>query len=305
MSTEKYLERYSEAISDSANDQYLSAAKKFLEYSKGNLTGAAVRSYIAAMQNEQYAPGTIQWHYGVIRRLFRTNKVDWPLERKDSPTVPEGEVFAPAIPDRRVIQMIEACKKSNSLSSDHIMVMALSSVYGIRQIEAASIRPQDVMLDSGGGEILVRTAKRGRQRFHMIPPEIVPWISGIEDTGLLHLQARNGTANNSLFRKLFLQIEEEAGLRHIIETGWHSIRRILVRLLVDAGIPELTVTEFLRWKTGDGGAMIGQYYRAQVVDDDPSMRTGMGGRQSESDAKIFEDHPFIKHWGTKDVEEEI
>lgn len=291
--SERLLQLFAENIAGS-HHIYVPIVRKFLRYCGPNLTRKAVERYIAKMREEEYSDGRIDLEWRTLRRFFKIAGVEWPFRRHEGPKIREREVFAPALDPEIIRQMIKAAT-TGILNAEESAMLALSTIYGLRRVEMASIV-------SGGGDTLsdinlksrvlfIQTAKHGRQRYHLIPEEIVPYLAAYR------FPKKPRPAQE--LTDLFYSIERKLGLDHIPEVGWHAIRRTLVQVLIEAGLPELTVMSFLRWKRTER-SMVALYYA--------TTRVGLGGvrgrtlevQMKESDRRIdeavFEVHPFLPEW---------
>jgi len=83
--------------------------------------------------------------------------------------------------------------------------------------------------------------------------------------------------------------------------GFHSIRRSLLKGLVDNGLNAFALTSFLRWKSSTEFAMPARYYANTVVTLKGSKTVF---EESSQDKEIFEKyHPFLPffHIGAMEV----
>lgn len=272
---------------------YIGHARHFLEFCGGNFSRQAVDRFLQHMKEEGYADGTVDLAFRVLRRLFLVNGLEWPYRRGEGPVIRETEVYAPALDPELVREMIGFAVRGE-LEPDEAGCLALSTVYGLRRVEMASLRSQDLRLDEG--LVFVQTAKHGRQRWHLVPEEIRPYLEGLAPSLPLGTPAR--VAN------VWYRIEERTGLSEIREErrqqgepcdlGFHAIRRTLDRLLLEAGLPIPTVMDFLRWKRSATNMPL-RYYSVQFVGRQSSVR--LGGEDRRVDEQVFAVHPFLPAWG--------
>lgn len=274
--------RYVSALSPSAKKQYPPIAKRILSHIDFNRE--SVKNFIQLMRNEGYSDGSVDFYWRVIRRLFRVANVPWPFERHDNPVIHELNVMAIALPMETIHTMIET-QKAGKLTIHDSFFLAMSTIYGLRDAEMASLTPENFDLENQ--MVFVETKKYGRQRFHSIPDEIFPIILEIAP----HLPP---TTRQRVIRS-FHAIERASGLRHTPDTGWHSVRRSLDHFLLKKGLDIPSAHSFMRWKRVRKEMAIGY---AQV------RFAGSGGgyvSMSESDADqdklIFDKyHPFLPLW---------
>lgn len=276
---EAMLKKYADNIAP-GNKLLVRWAERFLEYNRGDFTRKGVEKYLNHLRSEGYADGTIHFVFGMIRRFFRVNGLEWPYRKGEGPVVNELSVFAPALSPTVVKKMIETAKKGY-LEKDEAAYLALSTTYGLRLIEMATLTRERI--DFNAGLIFIETAKHGRQRWHLVPPEIRPYLEAYDFSH----------HSRTHIEKAFYKIEKKSGFQRMKEVNWHSIRRILNRLLVDAGLPLPTVNDFLRWKRSDQ-TMIARYYSVPIVG--PEIETGIARSDREIDEQVFAVHPFLPIW---------
>ena len=133
--------------------------------------------------------------------------------------------------------------------------------------------------------IHITTAKHGRERTHMIPEEVVPYIEGY-DFDVERSEAAIFT--------LWYRLEYRIGLDHTNQVGWHSVRRTINTLLLD-NLPEATVMSFMRWKQRTSSHMPYRYSAQRFVGRE-GMSTKVVGEARDVDSKVFAVHPFLEYW---------
>ena len=148
-----------------------------------------------------------------------------------------------------------------------------------------NLTPGDI--DLASKTIFINTIKHGRQRYHLIPEEILPY-----------LQEHDFNQEYSLVKmsQMFWRVVNGAGLQALNSNrlGWHSIRRTLFTELIDAGLNPLAARDFLRWKGTVGEfAMPSRYYGNIIVGLDGEKPIAL---EAEGDIEVFESHPFIPLW---------
>jgi len=275
------LDRYGCAVSPVSRRKYVSAVSRFVSFSRGDFGHDALVAYVDHLRRQGYSPGTIKkFDLPAVRRFYRVNGIPWPLQAWEVPPLGEGDVYAPALSPELISRLIDAAK-TKALPGDTAL-LALSTAYGLRRGEMCGLSPSDVDLDRG--LIRIATLKGGRQRRHLVPQAIAPYLDRIP-FGISPSQAS----------RAFYRLEEAAGLRRMPEVGWHSIRRSLVRGLVQAGLPEPVIRDFLRWKRGTSSDMLLSYFSTQVVGED-GIRADISRRDEETDRMVFGVHPFLSMW---------
>lgn len=133
--------------------------------------------------------------------------------------------------------------------------------------------------------IHITTTKHGRERTHLIPDVIIPYIAGYDFD--------EGISEFGLFT-LWYRIEYRIGLQHINQVSWHSVRRTLNTLLLDK-LPEAAIMSFLRWKQ-QTSFHIPYRYSARRFVGRKGMTTKVLGDTQEVDSKVFLVHPFLEYW---------
>lgn len=209
--------------------------------------------------------------YRVLKKLFRANNWDWPSDLIDLPRIDPEKIQQPILSKEETIQIIKTCKALKNFRPTPYM--ALSTVYGLRRGELKLIRREDV--DFKAKRIEVRVLKQKRQvvrRRHLLPDEIIPILKGYSFPRISLEEV------NALFKYAI----QKAGIEDRPRLNFHSIRRALDTYLLDIGVPEPRVENFLRWsQAGWGRSMTRRYYI-------PSFE--------EIDREIFEKHPFLPYW---------
>ncbi len=288
------LEKYSSSLSDGSR-QRAAQAKQFLEWLGDREPNAeAVRDWIKRLRRKHYADGTIAVYWALLRRMFRVNSLEWPFRRTDAPVIREQQVYAPALaPEiiRDMIAIVRGKKKPKGgivPTAQHAVFLALSTVWGLRRIEMVGIQPGFLKNNT----LFVETAKHGRQRYHIIPPEIAP---------LLESWGFKTPVNATILSHLFTDLKIMVGLKKDVsmELGWHSIRRMLTRSLLDAGTPLNQVNMFLRWKRG-GADMALRYGSTQIVGR-KGKTVELPNLDREVDEAILALHPFLPYWRDGDA----
>jgi integrase len=221
----------------------------------------------------------------VICRLFAVNDLPWPYKRGEAPTIKERDEYRPQLSPEIIEAMIRTALEGK-LFTDEQCFLALSTVYGLRRAEMVNLRPEDVNLKSH--TLHVSTIKFGRECYHLIPPEINPYLE-VHDFNI-----RYGIATLSVIFKRIL-IKSTAGQLKSPLLGWRSIRRAVFEGLIKNGVNPLEARKFMRWKSPGDMTTLARHYGTVVV--------GLGIRSSAldeaaGDAKIFEKHPFLGFWRT-------
>jgi len=276
------LNKYSDNLSNSPNrNAYLRHAQAFLD-NTGGLDKAYIDAYIATLR-KRYSPGTVNLAFRVIRRLYAVNGLPWEYRRGEAPVIKQRDEYRPQLSQGIIETMIRAARLGRLLNDEQCF-LALSTTYGLRRGEL-NLRPGDVDLKSNA--IYVATLKFGRERYHLIPPQIRPAIEA-HDFG-----RRYGMATLSVIFNRIL-IKATRGQLKAPHLGWHSIRRAVFQGLIRNGVDLLAARAFMRWKSAAGDmAMPARYYGNVVVGlatEAPVLDEAKG------DEEIFAKHPFLPFW---------
>lgn len=278
------LDSYSKALSINASRQLSLRAARFLRWLDGRpLDKKAVEGWMAKRrERDRCADGTIAWEFQVLRRLYLANKIEWPFRRGDAPVIRESEVYKPALSTPVVGEIVAAARERQKRQPHYACFTALSTIYGLRRQEIAAMTPASLR----NGLIFVETVKHGRQRSHLVPDFVLPWIERwgfrVQFSG-----AMLGEYFNNLKRDIGMS--KQAGM----EINWHSIRRALVIELKKARLPDYQIESFLRWKPM--GGMHARYAASEIVDKE-GRRAGQNLSDEEADRAIFAVHPFLQLW---------
>lgn len=286
MTVQEMLEKYKNTIGGS-HKVYVPIVERFLSGNNEDFSRRTVEKHINDLYKDGYADGTINLVFRTLKRFYTVNGLEWPFKRGEAPVIREKQVFAPALsPD--IVKNIVKAAGGGVLDEQESALVALSTTYGLRRSELASIRPENFNYNSR--LLFVETAKHGRQRYHLIPDEIIDYLKNYN----FH------PVSESTVTKIYYRIEKKLGLPRMQEVGWHGIRRILNRLLIDAGLPEFTVMDFLRWKRSTQ-LMPALYYSVTVIGEEKKVELGKTDR--EVDEKVFKVHPFLPFWRDDHAEE--
>lgn len=283
MKNSEMLENYSKRLGSKGKTRnlYLRHARDFLEYAEGRLDRETVDKYLEKLKRKKYSEGSINFVFRVIRTLFSRNGLEWPFHRGEAPKISEDEIQAPALDPDIVGEMILAVKHDGE--PDEKAFLAVSSIYGTRRIEMISLTQKDINFK--GKTIHITTAKKGRERTHLIPGEIIPYLQTYNFD--------NEISEFGIFT-LWYRLEHRIGLNHTDQVGFHSIRRTLDTLLLDY-LPPYTVMSFLRWKQRTSSDMAYRYSAQRYVGREGTT-TKVIGAAKEVDTKVFEVHPFLGYW---------
>lgn len=290
----KMLLAYSRNLSRDAHTQETSLiyARAFLTHSDATLTRAAVLDFLDAASIENSlnplprkkaaAPGTLQLMFRIIRRLFISNGEDWPFRKGEGPKVTERERRHVALAPELVLSTIEAAK-DGTLDDQQSVFFALASVYGLRKMEIAAVRPEH--LDLKNDTLYVAAAKGGMERYHLLPEEILPQIVVYDFNTVMNVRQMD---------YVWERIEKRLGFPDVDGLGWHAVRRSLTTLLWEK-LPQPKIQRFLRWSAGESSDMSVRYHSIQMVGAGQSS-FHVGDAELDADFEVFEQHPFLPMW---------
>lgn len=296
MNKSALLENYSRGLSSTGKTRtiYLRFAQEFLDYSEGDFSREKITKYLEVLRHKKNrdgslkSDGTVNFAFRVIRTVFNRSEVilkdegqDWPYRRGESPQIREDNIQAPALHPNIISKMIGTIKTSGS--PEEKAFLALSTTYGLRRVEMVELDASDVRLKDQ--TIHIATAKHGRERTHLIPSAIIPYLSEYDFS--------KSRSDNFLFT-LWYRIEFSVRFPHTHKVGWHSIRRSLNTFLLRS-LPEATVMSFLRWKQRTSSHMPYRYSAQRFIGEEGET-TQVVGDALDVDNQIFEAHPFLEFW---------
>ncbi len=283
MNNTELLENYSKRLGSTGRSRklYLRYAGDFLDYANGNFDRETIDKYLARLRRRKYSDGSVNLIFRTVRTLFGRNNLEWPFGRGEAPQIREDMVLAPALDPDILAEMIDKVKKEGD--PDEKAFLAISTIYGTRRIEMVELSTKDVNIKDR--TIHIATKKKGRERTHIIPEAIVPYLEGYN--------FNEGASEFGLFT-LWYRLEHRIGLEHIDQVGFHSVRRTLDTLLLDE-LSEATVMSFLRWKQRTSSLMAYRYSAQRFVGRG-GITTKVKGWARDVDSKVFEKHPFLKFW---------
>lgn len=287
----KMLETYAKRLGSKGKtrDLYLRFAGDFLDFANGSLDRETIQKYLSHLRSKhKYRDGSVNFAFRIIRTLFgrneaelKENGMEWPFSRGESPQIREDKINAPALDPGVVGEMIQVIKERGEPNEKAFL--AISTTYATRKIEMLELTQDDVNIKDK--TIHIATAKHGRERTHLIPPEILPYLKGYDFNTVI--------SDFGLFT-LWYRLEYRIGLTHIDQVGFHSIRRTVNTLLLD-NLPESVVMSFLRWKQRTSSHMPFRYSAQRYVGRE-GMVTRVVGEAKDVDTKVFDVHPFLKYW---------
>jgi integrase len=241
--------------------------------------------FMNQMKESEYKDSTKKYAYGILKRMYKLGELEWPYRSSDAPKVRERTVFAPMLDPAVVIEMIQAVKEQK-VPARYGLYLAISTTYGCRRAELAQLAKTDIDLKTA--QLYIETKKAGRERYHLIPDPIMPILKRGSRT--LH------PVSTKTLDRIWERLEAAIAFPHVSGVGWHSIRRSLDRLLLEAGVPQISVMDFLRWKRSERDMPL-RYAQGSLISRQ-SVQTSnvMSMYNKEADEAIFKLHPFLKAW---------
>lgn len=286
MQNSELLENYEKGLGSKGvtRNLYLGYARDFLDYANDNLDRETISKYLEHLRhNHRYSDGSINFIFRIVRTLFNRNNLEWPFRRGEAPQIRENNVIAPALDPDVIIEMIDTIKTMGE--ADERAFLALSTTYGLRKEEMVQLTTADV--NTNGKTIHIATVKYGRERTHLIPDEIIPYLEQYDFSTKI---------SDSTLYTIWYRIEYKIGMKHIDQVCWHSVRRTVDTLLADH-LPPNTIRMFLRWKKATSSDMVFRYSALKFVGKEGTT-TKVIGEARDVDTKVFEVHPFLKYWGS-------
>jgi integrase len=292
MNKTKLLNTYAKNLSSSGKTRnlYLRFVRDFLDECDSDFDRQAIESHMDSLRKKGYSDGTINLRFRAIRTMANRNKIEWPFQRGDAPQIREDTIQAPALHPNTILHLIEAVKSGGDETerdpterATERAFLALSTTYGLRKIEMSHLEARDVNIIDR--TIHIMTAKHGRERTHLIPEAILPY-----------LEEHDFSQTMSEFKLFCLwhRIEARIAMKHIERVNWHSIRRTLDTLLLRQ-LPETDVMSFMRWKQRTSSHMPFRYSAIKFVGEEGET-TEVIGEALDVDSRVFAVHPFIEHW---------
>jgi len=247
---------------------YSPATQKTYGYILRNFDGDFSREgALRFLDNLHYKPSSYRMAYQALKTLFKVNNLPWPLQDIPAPLVDEDDYQRVIFPPEEVGKLIAFAKIRGTPAEKFIL--ALATIYGLRRAEVANLSIPYLE----DNIIMIKTAKRGFIRKHLVPREIYPYIQ------ILPWQKISPISLHFLFERLRLK----AGITKVERMGLHSIRRSLITGLLDNGLDHLLLFKFMGWRSNlDRSSSIIRIYDRRTP--------------REIDRQVFAVHPFLTLW---------
>ncbi len=302
------LKVYADSLTGSGARPYARLAEEFLDWLGSRQPDSeAAQKYIVHLRKETYADGTLLKVWNVLARFYKVNNLPWKFKRGESPVIREQDVYAPALAAEDISAMVDCVlERTPALkvipTAAHRAFLCLSTVWGMRRVEMSTVTPDYLQVYSRltkgiagtlntpqlmAGTLFVETAKKGRQRYHVIPDFIMP-----------HLTAWGFSQPVSvgLLSQLFTDLKAMIGLTgpSSMDLGWHGIRRSSVQAAFDAGFTDPQINSYYRWKRSSNNMAL-RYATTRIVGRSEE-RKEVGSGDRDIDLAFYARHPFVQFW---------
>lgn len=237
---------------------------------------------------ENCTPGTKRTYRDILKLLWEVQGLIFPLKQRRMHT---PHTIMPSIPPyftaEQIAKIINLTKKYGTPEEKYYI--CLSTVFAPRRIELGEITAQNFTWEGDTGMLVFNPHKHGVTRRHHIPEYLVPYLkdySGIvKPVSSPNLTIRFWRIVNHLglpVPKTPKREKRELREKHLRprQHGWHAFRHGVTTALVEAGLNDTMIRDWMGWRSGNPSApLVSVYYNAQNVD-----------------IKIQAKHPFIKLW---------
>lgn len=281
--SEASVEKYLSTLKPERRGDYGRYARQFLRFAGGDTSKEALERYRAHLE-QHYKPGTVQFVFGVLRRLFIVNGIPWPYAPREAPKAPPGSEFRP-MRDLEAVRELIAYARSPRIARLDQFHFAMATVYGLRRAELAMLVPSAIDLERR--LIFIRRLKGSVSRWQVMPEAILPVVERalpvLRPVSLDHMD------------RLLPRLERWAGMPHVPGVSWHAIRRAVVDGLRAAGVPDRDIAVFMGWKTSEH-RMVARYAAGVVVDRRGRLSVPLSAHERAADEAVLAAHPFVPAW---------
>lgn len=262
-----------------ANPQMAARVRRWLE-AGADASESGMLAWLRALEDRGLGRGTVNGHLTAVRAFLR-----WcgqPAPKVHGWRYDEDEAAKRFLSPPTIASLVTAARES--LVSTDAARWALAAVWGLRVGEIARVRVADV--DLAGGRLFVRSEKGSVQRWVWLPPEVRPWLD------IAWRPSADPKASAGAFSAVWEMATDAPRPKG---TAWHAVRRSLTRELDRAGVSDLHIERFMRWRSR---SMVARYTRPNVVvsfaGEERIPEEDMGRR--EADQGVWDAHPFISLW---------
>jgi integrase len=243
----------------------------------------ALERHLRSLRQAGLRPSSVDQVYRTVRAFYRRYGLMAP--RVPGQRYDPRDSSRPAL-SREVIERLVQAARQGLVPPLYTAYLALSTVYGLRAGEIASLRPED--LDRQGKRIYVRTLKGGVSRWIWLPEEVSRWL----------LDPWPGPAPVARVEAAFGRVWD-ATMESIrpARVAWHSIRRALHRDLASAGVSREARERFGRWASRTREmASLYAYPNATVTETGVQVAQREAEGTREEDREVWERHPYLCLW---------
>jgi len=232
---------------------YRSILERFLsQVDPLRATRMDIEHYILGIPAKGLSLGNRHAHYRVIKTFFRWLEVEYgirsPMHNIKAPKLPK--LVLPSLTKEQVLTLIE---KGGDTRNRAIIALAVES--GLRVIELASIKPENIDWDNRIIKVLGKGKKEGYAPFGELTTQYLKvWLNGYEPNG--NIWGINKRGIQTMLRRL----EAKTGLR----CNPHTFRRTFACLLRKAGVDTMTIKDLGRWESLE---MVQRYTRSVSFQD--------------------------------------
>lgn len=261
-------------------ENYLIVAKKFLNFTGDKLppTKGDLKRFFAQQKERGITPGSQNFYFFVLKKLYEANSWLWPLSKKDRPEIPESlPTTAFTIDEIKTL-----IKNRGNYSKEERFYLALATTFGMSRLELAGVDKNDIK----NGKLHIKSIQHGKGRWAMVPDEIMPALTEYHPREL----------SVSALSLIFKRILSKSGFEKRRGCGWFSIRvALLERLRVALAQNELPISwadDYLRFRERSIGSKQLDAIRTIIYRD-------IEGTLQEPyalDKIILQVHPFISFW---------
>lgn len=253
-------------------EYYLVVARKFLDYTSGDLTRASVLKFF---DDSGYCDNSLRTIYYILEHLYTALGIKFPLNKNDlPPPVDEEDVNTPTMSPDNVHRVIQYWR---GFPDEYVTSLVfLSTVYGLRATELTDA-------EVGKKTVVVDVAKRKRKvlRTHIIPDGCAMFVMGYAQM------------SESMVKYCFRQAVKRAGVTKRDHESWHSIRRSLYTSCLNTGLPKELIKRYMRWAkdTSDMGSV----YFHMPFDEINRVIFGIDPVPLSNPPK-YTAHPYLQFW---------
>ena len=215
-------------------------------------TSQHIERYLASIPAKGLSLGNRHAHYRVIKTFFRWLEAEYgirsPMHNIKAPKLPK--LVLPSLTKEQVLTLID---KAGDTRNRAIIALAVES--GLRVIELASIKPENIDWDNRIIKVLGKGKKEGYAPFGELTTQYLKaWLDEYEPNG--NIWGINKRGIQTMLRRL------EAGTE--LPCNPHTFRRTFACLLRKAGVDTMTIKDLGRWESLE---MVQRYTRSVNFQD--------------------------------------